>query len=323
MLMASFSYISSITDMHSRTRRVIIVDAVNGLAFVLSNFSIGYAISLFGYAWTFVILLGIIFTALCYVTFVLPEVESVSATTTNDAEFFSSTHFRRLFALYMINDADGSGRHWKLRSTLLIFVVTSAIQLGQFDVQTLFMLSPPLCFTSIWIGYFYAVTNLVRYLTSLVATHILVDYVGDQILIVIGLLFGVGYELMFGLSQNRIMPFMASVVGCASLLPIPMIRSYNSKIVQSDEIGLMFASMAWMEMAGALLGGVMQNAVFAATVGWMKNFVFMLDAVIYLLVALLSMSFIGWLRYKNLHAATISQVHNVDTQSPAVNNNTS
>ena len=43
-----------------------------------------------------------------------------------------------------------------------------------------------------------------------------------------------------------------------------------------------------MEMAGALLGGVMQNAVFTATVSWMKNFVFMLDAVIYLLAALLS-----------------------------------
>jgi len=50
----------------------------------------------------------------------------------------------------------------------------------------------------------------------------------------------------------------------------------------------MFASVAWMEMAGALLGGVMQNAVFTATVSWMKNFVFMLDAVIYLLAALLS-----------------------------------
>ena len=51
----------------------------------------------------------------------------------------------------------------------------------------------------------------------------------------------------------------------------------------------MFASLAWMEMAGALLGGVMQNAIFAATVGWMSNFVFLLDAAIYLLVALLSM----------------------------------
>jgi len=51
----------------------------------------------------------------------------------------------------------------------------------------------------------------------------------------------------------------------------------------------MFASMAWMEMAGALLGRVMQNAVFAATVNRVKSFVFMLNTVIYLLAALLSM----------------------------------
>jgi len=50
----------------------------------------------------------------------------------------------------------------------------------------------------------------------------------------------------------------------------------------------MFASVAWMEIAGSLLGEVMQNAVFAATVGWMMNFVFMLDASIYLFTALLT-----------------------------------
>jgi len=54
-------------------------------------------------------------------------------------------------------------------------------------------------------------------------------------------------------------------------------------------LGLMFASVAWMELAGSLLGGVMQNAVFAATVSWMMNFVFMLDAAMYLVAAVLTM----------------------------------
>ena len=53
-------------------------------------------------------------------------------------------------------------------------------------------------------------------------------------------------------------------------------------------LGLMFASVAWIEVVGSLLGDVMQNAVFAATVGWMTNFVFMVDAGFYLLAALLT-----------------------------------
>lgn len=322
LMMATFSYISSITDVQSRSRRVVIVEAVNGLAFIVSDFCMGYAISLLGYAWTFVILLGIMFATLCYVAFVLPEVDPVSTTTTATAEFFSLKHFRRLLALYMKDDDSRSGRHWKLRLTLLVLVVTTAVQLGRLDVQTLFMMSAPLCFTSLWIGYFYAASDLVGYLTSLIVTHALVNYVGDQILIAVGLLSGVGYELMFGLSHNRTMLFMASVVGCASLLPVPLIRAYNSKIVRPDEIGLMLASVAWMEMAGALLGEVTQNAVFTATVGWRKNFVFMLDAVFYLLIALLYMCFIGCLRYRKLRATAVTEIPDVNIQSSAVNSNT-
>jgi len=51
----------------------------------------------------------------------------------------------------------------------------------------------------------------------------------------------------------------------------------------------MFASVAWVEIAGSMLGGVMQNAVFAATAGWMVNFVFMVNASMYLLIALITM----------------------------------
>lgn len=54
-------------------------------------------------------------------------------------------------------------------------------------------------------------------------------------------------------------------------------------------IGLMFASLAWIEVAGALLGDVTQNAIFSATVSWMKNLVFVVNASAYLLAALLTM----------------------------------
>jgi len=52
--------------------------------------------------------------------------------------------------------------------------------------------------------------------------------------------------------------------------------------------GLMFASVAWIELAGSLIGDVIQNAVFAATVSWMKNFVFFINAGGYFLATLLT-----------------------------------
>jgi len=219
-LMASFAYISSVTDARSRSRRVVVVEAANGLAHVVSDVSVGYAIGALGYAWTFVALLGVILAALCYFVFVLPDVTPPVSAAENKAAaavFFTSKHFRQLLALYATDDAAASGRHWKLRFVLLIFVTTSVVQLGRFDVQTLFMLSAPLCFTSVWIGYFSAAAEFVGYLTSLAVTHLLVDYTGDQILIVIGLLSGMGYELVFGLSRSRLMLFMGKYISVVFL----------------------------------------------------------------------------------------------------------
>jgi len=208
MLMASFSYIASITDTQTRSQRVVVVEVAAALAVFGSSLSTGYAIHLLGFAWTFVILLSIIFTSLSYVVFILPEVYPMSATAADTVEFFTLEHFRRLLALYVKDDANASGRQWKLRLTLLVVILTSAVQLGGYDVQTLFMLSEPFCFTPVLIGYFYAASELVPPIMSLIVTHIFVRHVGDLILIVVGLLSCTGYELMFGFSHNRIMLFM-------------------------------------------------------------------------------------------------------------------
>jgi len=212
MLMALFSYICSVTSTESRSRRVVVVAVTSGLATIVSHLSVGYAIHFLGYAWTFVFLLGIIFTALCYTVFILPEVDPVSATTTVKAVFFTTEHFRRVLALYVLDDADGLGRHWKLRFTLLVLGVTSVVQLGCFDAETLFMLSAPLCFTSVWIGYFNVVSYFVTTLTNFIVTHIFVHHVGDLILMVVGLVCGTGYELMFGLSTNQVMLFLGKYI---------------------------------------------------------------------------------------------------------------
>jgi len=208
MLMASFSYISNITTTQSRSVRIVIVELCSGLADIISYLSVGYATHLLGYIWTFVIFLGVIFAALCYVVFILPEVNPMSAATTDKADVFTTEHFRRVLALYLRDDEEGSGRHWKLRFTLLLMGITSAVQLGSTDVQTFFLLSAPLCFTAVWVGYFFAAARLIKILTGLLMTHIFVRYVGDVILMVVGLLFGTGDQLMFAFSTNRVMLFV-------------------------------------------------------------------------------------------------------------------
>lgn len=216
MFMASLSYVASITSHRSRSRRIVVVEYSAGLAVVTSNLSMGYAIHVLGYAWTFVVLIGILFIALCYVVFILRETEPVSAITADQAKFLTAEHFRRVLALYVKDDTAGLERHWKLRFTFLLVGMTSAIQVGGIDTETLFMLSAPLCFTAVWIGYFYAAEHFVKSLTTLVLTHVFVRHAGDLILVFVGLVFGAGYELMFGLSTNRVMLFMGKYMSCST-----------------------------------------------------------------------------------------------------------
>ena len=208
MVMATCSYVSNVSSTQSRSIRIVIVELTVGLANVISCVSIGYSINLLGYIWTFVIFLGIIFVALCYVVFVVTEVSPESATTMHKPGFFTTKHFRQVLALYMKDDEDGSDHHWKLRFTLLMMGMISALEMGDADVRTLFMLSAPLCFSAVWIGYFFAAFVLSKMVTTLTMTHVFVRRIGDPMLMVVGLLFGTGDQLMFGLSTNRLMLFV-------------------------------------------------------------------------------------------------------------------
>ena len=212
LLMASFSYISNITSSRNRSTRIVLVELTMSVAGVSSFLYVGYAIKLFGYVWIFVAFLGLMFIGLCYVVFILQEVRPTSANPTDKAHLLTTEHFKRVLALYLKDDAEGSGRHWKLRFTFLVMAITIALQYGYVDIQTFFMLSPPLCFNSVWIGYFFAAALAVKILTTLVVTHIFVRYTGDLILIVVGLLFGIGDQLNFGLSTTRVMLFAGQYI---------------------------------------------------------------------------------------------------------------
>jgi len=53
--------------------------------------------------------------------------------------------------------------------------------------------------------------------------------------------------------------------------------------------GSMFAAIAWFQTLGILVGGVIQNAVMAATASFMEGLVFYLDAGLCFLTMILFM----------------------------------
>jgi MFS family permease len=202
ILMACSAYISDVSDNRTRSTRVVILEVSSGIALVTSVLGLGYALANLGFMWTFVILMGVLLLAMVYVVFVLPETVN-HLPESGAVQLFKVEHFTRLLKLFINSGEDHMTKHkWELRFALIVVFLVSAIQTGRTDVMTLFMLAPPLCFTSVWIGYFYAIAFFVMNLSMLIFTHPVVKRIGDLWPIVIGSLSGAGYMLMFGLATN-------------------------------------------------------------------------------------------------------------------------
>lgn len=303
MLMACFSYMADVTSSQRRSIRIVLLEVCSGAAIIVSNLATGYLIQAIGYTWVFVVLVALLCLNFCYVVCFLAESLDLSAASSSSSTAGSSSTtavgsslelFTRAFRLFVRDDGDGRG--WRLRAALLINFLVTFVQLGRSEVQILFLLTFPLCFTSVWIGYVSAVFYFVTNLTSVVATRTLIAYVGDVGLILLGSIFGVSYELVFGFSVSTVMVFLASLAGCAQFLPIALLRAYISKIVEPSEVASAFAVFAWIQMISSIVGGVTQNAIFSATANWMINFVFVVDAIIYAVTAVVITIFLVYLR---------------------------
>lgn len=219
MLMLCFSYLADITDRSQRSLRVVLLELCAGLAFIVSNLGIGYAIFYLGYTWTFAIIIGIIVLNFVYVACFLEESLVLETSIQGLSERGShvvgarQSYSRSIFQpfLLMVRLYMTEGRYkrlWELRLTAVILGVVSIVQLGRMPVQTLFMLAYPLCCNSVVIGYFYSCSYLVTNFTNVIMTKLFAGKLGDLGLMFIGCLFGITFQLVFGFSFNILMLFM-------------------------------------------------------------------------------------------------------------------
>ncbi|ESO00581.1 hypothetical protein HELRODRAFT_175544 [Helobdella robusta] len=280
LLMGCFAYVSDVTDVAHRSYRTVLLEASGGLGVVLSHLVGGVLKDYIGYLWTYVILLGLVTITLIYIVFFLKESVNIID---HEASLSPITYLKNAFQLF----AEKSDDRIKKISTLLMMFLISLVQLGSLDVQTLFLLKFPLCLTASWVGYFNAEDYVVSNLANWMFTKLLGNLFGDLGLVNLGCVFSVAYFLFFAFSYNLLMLFLVPVAGCAHMLPIPILRAYASKIVPAEKLGLMFASLAWMQMIGIVIGLVIQNEIYAATVSQQPQVVFIFNSSLYVCIILI------------------------------------
>lgn len=277
-----YSYLSDITSNEERSYRLVVIEVFAGLGNILSNLLTGYFITTLGFLWSLIIFLSIIFLTIIYVAFLK---ESIDIENSSDKPYLSFKYFTDTYKLFKGTEGDTNSRFDLIFVLFIIFLISFG-QYGSVNVQVLFIISFPLCLSAAFVGYFLTLVTTFNITSSWLATRFLGLVIGDIGLCLVGSVFGIAFYTLFALSTTKVLLFSAPLVGCLSTLPLPLLKSLASKIVKPDQTGLLFGSLSWAQLMGALVGIMVDNEVYANTVQSMPYMVFLLDACVYALVLL-------------------------------------
>lgn len=282
ILAGCFAYIADISDRRSRTFRVAILEACLGLSGMLASIIGGQWRRAQGYinpCW--LVLVTSLASALYSYLFVCESVPRDPS-----ARLFTIRHHKALWKLYSTGGSESSGLFHKSKLWLytLCFFLVVAVHFGSRDLYVLYELSSPLCWGPVLIGYGSAVLHL-AYLSSLMGLKILQRCLEDSWVALVSLASNVAGLLVFSVADTTPLMFTGYGLCFLFMAATPVIRSKLSKLVAASEQGALFASVACVESLCFIVGSSVFNAIFPATLHFMKGFPFLFAAIILLIPA--------------------------------------
>ena len=154
-------YLSDILSLNQLAFRFMLIQGLQFLATSLGNLGIGYLILYIEYSNSFWVILSLYATGFLYIIFFLPE--SLSK---NDRKPFDAIRIMKqsvtVLKLYVRKGRDCVYINYKLCLLLGVVLLDNFIILGRNDVDVLYMLGSPFCWSSVTIGYFQAVKYLLK-----------------------------------------------------------------------------------------------------------------------------------------------------------------
>ncbi|XP_029469524.1 proton-coupled folate transporter isoform X2 [Rhinatrema bivittatum] len=276
ILAACFASIADTSDRRSRTFRVAILEACLGIAGMLASIIGGHWCKAQGYINPFwLVFAGNLVTAL-YAIFCVRE----SVREKKCAKLFSSRHYLTVYRLFTVPGEDRHRAQLCLYSLALLLVVT--VHFGAKDLFVLYELSSPLCWGSDLIGYASAAEHL-TYLSSLAGLRALQLCLEDAWVAEMGLLSNISGLIVISVATTTALMFTGFGIRFLAMATTPVIRSKLSKLVDEREQGALFASVACVEGLSSLVSTGLFNALYPATLPFMKGFPFLFGGLILLI----------------------------------------
>ncbi|VDI34134.1 Hypothetical predicted protein [Mytilus galloprovincialis] len=145
-------------------------------------------------------------------------------------------------------------RRRKLLLCLLVFLLSSSCLQGKLEYQTLFLMHQPICWNAFNIQVMHAIQTLVNTVC------------------VVGIV-----RLFLKFTEDVMMLFLVFV----SISVFPVMRAMMSRVVDPQEQGFLFASIAGLDELQAALTGVVYGKMYTASVDWFPGFIFLIMAAVF------------------------------------------
>ncbi|XP_070557506.1 lysosomal proton-coupled steroid conjugate and bile acid symporter SLC46A3-like isoform X1 [Ptychodera flava] len=136
------------------------------------------------------------------------------------------------------------------------------------------LLGPPLCFTSVYIGYYQAIYDAMNAIGLFVAGKVLTRYLGDLATAQVGFLSYGSSFLVIAFAVNDIMVLFAPVIGFILTVPLPAIKARISKLFEPGKQGIVFAYLGCIQSVSHCLSPVIFNGIYSATVTKSSSLIF-------------------------------------------------
>ena len=203
MITGIFAYIADTIPKERRAVRMTILDAIILGTAAISNIIVGFLIHAMGFFIPYIFCLAGKTLTLVYAVCFIPE--TVRRTTDNRQRICNEmfTNLKNGIKLYLMDN--GAGRRLQLNLLLLSFLVGEMISTS--SILTLFEMNSPLCWNSVFIGYFGATSDLIKCIGMIVAAFILKKWLSEKWLAALGLFSNVSYYLYLAFVVSTIMMF--------------------------------------------------------------------------------------------------------------------
>nr|AKN21695.1 slc46a-3 [Schmidtea mediterranea] len=268
-----FSYVADRSGHGTRTCRIAFVGIMIAIGAFVASLSSGYMITTYRYFVPFLASTVAAFLCLIYPLFLMMDSKPISDLSKVNMKPIMAV-WKQLTSLATVHKKQSRNESILSILVLIIFAFYNVGEMSGVDLQTPYLMSYPICMTSIQIG-LYGILNIVAInLGAGLSTAMLNRCFSDLVVIVLCLIFGMAFNLQMAFATSPLAAFIATGSNLLSFSAFPFFRGFLSKRTKSTEQGALFGGLVLIETVCGAITKVLMLYFYQKTLQTFNGLVF-------------------------------------------------